>query len=54
MLFNTILISVTGFFRDPEAWEYLRQKCVADLVGRRPDLPMRVLVMEGHWNGGPE
>ena len=23
-LFNTILINVTGFFRDPEAWEYAR------------------------------
>src|SRR3954454_18104845 len=25
-LFNTILINVTGFFRDPEAWEYLREQ----------------------------
>ena len=25
-LFNTILINVTGFFRDAEAWEYLRRR----------------------------
>ena len=25
-LFNTILINVTSFFRDPEAWEYLRDE----------------------------
>src|SRR6478672_4137617 len=23
-LFNTILINVTSFFRDPEAWDYVR------------------------------
>jgi two-component system CheB/CheR fusion protein len=23
-LFNTILINVTSFFRDPEAWRYLQ------------------------------
>jgi two-component system CheB/CheR fusion protein len=45
-LFNTILINVTGFFRDPEAWEFLRQECVSDLVGRRPDMPVRV------WSAG--
>ena len=45
-LFNTILINVTGFFRDPEAWDFLRQECVADLVGRRPDMPVRV------WSAG--
>jgi two-component system, chemotaxis family, CheB/CheR fusion protein len=27
-LFNTILINVTGFFRDPAAWEYLGQEIV--------------------------
>jgi two-component system CheB/CheR fusion protein len=25
-LFNTILINVTGFFRDPQAWEVLREQ----------------------------
>ncbi|HET6709148.1 hypothetical protein [Amycolatopsis sp.] len=24
-LFNTILINVTGFFRDPDAWDHLRE-----------------------------
>ncbi len=23
-LFNTILINVTAFFRDPEAWDFVR------------------------------
>jgi len=31
-LFNTILINVTSFFRDPEAWTYLRATVVPDLV----------------------
>ena len=30
LLFNTILINVTSFFRDPEAWEYL----AADIIPR--------------------
>jgi two-component system CheB/CheR fusion protein len=31
-LFNTILINVTGFFRDPEAWEQLAQQVVPRLL----------------------
>ena len=31
-LFNTILINVTAFFRDPEAWEYLTGKVVPDIL----------------------
>jgi two-component system CheB/CheR fusion protein len=30
-LFNTILINVTGFFRDPDAWEYLRSEALEPL-----------------------
>ncbi len=33
-LFNTILINVTGFFRDPDAWDYLRAEAVEPLVRR--------------------
>ena len=46
-LFNTILINVTGFFRDPEAWEYLRAE-VLPPTGRSkpPDEPIRV------WSAG--
>jgi two-component system CheB/CheR fusion protein len=36
-LFNTILINVTGFFRDPEAWEFLRQEIVPKLIEAVPD-----------------
>src|SRR5262252_9419847 len=36
-LFNTILINVTGFFRDPDAWEYLRTESLPALLdARRP------------------
>jgi two-component system, chemotaxis family, CheB/CheR fusion protein len=36
-LFNTILINVTGFFRDPEAWQTLREEIVPQLVASVPD-----------------
>jgi two-component system, chemotaxis family, CheB/CheR fusion protein len=46
-LFNTILINVTSFFRDPETWEHLRRellpKMLADLG---PEAPLRV------WSAG--
>ena len=28
-LFNTILINVTAFFRDPEAWEHLQRRPIS-------------------------
>jgi two-component system, chemotaxis family, CheB/CheR fusion protein len=31
-LFNTILINVTSFFRDPANWEYLRDEILPDLL----------------------
>jgi len=46
-LFNTILINVTGFFRAPDAWEYLRTDVLpAVLAGRGSDGPIRV------WSAG--
>ena len=32
-LFNTILINVTSFFRDPPNWDYLRDELLPQLVG---------------------
>ncbi len=32
LLFNTILINVTGFFRDAEVWAFLRQEVIPELV----------------------
>jgi two-component system CheB/CheR fusion protein len=32
-LFNTILINVTGYFRDPQAWEYLAKEIVPRIIG---------------------
>ena len=43
LLFNTILINVTSFFRDPEAWEFLATQVVPRvLTGGRPDSTIRV------------
>ena len=47
LLFNAILINVTGFFRDPQTWEYLATGILPELIGRRPaDWPLRV------WSAG--
>ncbi len=35
-LFNTILINVTGFFRDPPTWDYLASDVVPQLLAARP------------------
>src|SRR5262249_15666749 len=43
LLFNTILINVTSFFRDPEAWAYLAAQIVPRILsGSRPDSAIRV------------
>jgi two-component system, chemotaxis family, CheB/CheR fusion protein len=43
-LFNTILINVTGFFRDAEAWDHLRREVLPQLTGGAG--PIRV------WSAG--
>jgi len=46
-LFNTILINVTGFFRDVDAWTYLRDEVLKPMIEARPaDSPVRV------WSAG--
>src|SRR5215217_3450119 len=46
-LFNTLLINVTEFFRDPEAWDHLRDDVLpALLAGKGPDEPIRI------WSAG--
>src|SRR5262245_6923935 len=46
-LFNTILINVTSFFRDPPVWEYLGTEVVHRiLAGKRDSEPLRV------WSAG--
>src|SRR5882762_8846060 len=43
LLFNTILINVTSFFRDPEAWAYLGAEIVPRILDRaRADGAIRV------------
>src|SRR5512146_1324018 len=36
-LFNTILINVTGFFRDAPAWAHLRDAVLPELLAARSD-----------------
>jgi two-component system CheB/CheR fusion protein len=46
-LFNTILINVTAFFRDPEAWDYIASDVIPRMLAERgPDDPIRV------WSAG--
>jgi two-component system CheB/CheR fusion protein len=46
-LFNTILINVTGFFRDAAAWEFLVTDVLPQLIaGKQPHEPIRV------WSAG--
>ena len=43
LLFNTILINVTSFFRDPEAWDYLTSQIVPRMLASiRADGAIRV------------
>jgi two-component system CheB/CheR fusion protein len=42
-LFNTLLINVTGFFRDSDTWEHLASEIVPQLVNTRtPGAPLRI------------
>ena len=42
-LFNTLLINTTGFFRDPQTWEYLATEVAPQLLAvRRAEAPIRV------------
>jgi chemotaxis methyl-accepting protein methylase len=46
-LFNTILINVTSFFRDPPAWEYLAEQIIPRIIdSKKPDDPIRI------WSAG--
>jgi len=41
-LFNTILINVTGFFRDGDAWQQLRDEIVPSILRRKAADPIRI------------
>jgi two-component system CheB/CheR fusion protein len=45
-LFNTILINVTSFFRDADAWAYLRSDILPNLLERKGTGPIRI------WSAG--
>src|SRR6058998_3078888 len=43
VLFNTILINVTAFFRDAATWEYIREHVVPQIVERKErGAPIRI------------
>jgi len=45
VLFKELLIGVTSFFRDPEAWEHLKEQAIPELFSRRaPNQPLRAWV----------
>ncbi len=47
LLFNTLLINVSSFFRDATVWEYIRSDIVPQIIiNREPDHPIRV------WSAG--
>jgi two-component system, chemotaxis family, CheB/CheR fusion protein len=47
VLFNTILINVTGFFRDTNAWNYLQHNIIPNLIAEKPETqPIRI------WSAG--
>lgn len=42
-LFNTILINVTAFFRDPQAWEYIASEIIPRIIAsKQASKPIRV------------
>ena len=46
-LFNTILINVTSFFRDTQAWDCLKQEIIPNIIqSKKPGQPIRV------WSAG--
>ena len=46
-LFNTLLINVTAFFRDPPAWDYLAREILPRIIANNPgEEPIRV------WSSG--
>ncbi|KJH72711.1 CheR family methyltransferase [Aliterella atlantica] len=46
-LFDTVLINVTGFFRDSSTWEYIQNQIVPHIVARKqPQEPIRI------WSAG--
>src|SRR3954468_21406725 len=47
ILFNTVLINVTHFFRDESSWEFLSTEVIPELLARKgPTAPIRI------WSAG--
>ena len=53
VLFNTILINVTGFFRDTESWTYLKDEIIPDLLAHR-DAGEEIRVWSAGCSSGEE
>ncbi len=37
-LFNTILVNVTQFFRDPEAWQFVSENILPEILGKADEI----------------
>ncbi len=44
LLFKELLIGVTGFFRDPDVWQLMREKTLPELLARHPGRLLRAWV----------
>ena len=53
ILFNTILINVTGFFRDTESWTYLKGEVIPELLANR-DTGEEIRVWSAGCSSGEE
>src|SRR5436190_11871062 len=42
VLFDTVLINVTSFFRDPEAWDFVASEVAPQIVASNGDGPIRI------------
>ncbi len=52
-LFNTVLINVTGFFRDPQAWEVIAEQILPRILeGKGPEEPDPLLERRLRLGGG--
>ncbi len=53
VLFNTVLINVTGFFRDTDSWTYLKGDIIPDLLAHR-DADEEIRVWSAGCSSGEE
>ncbi len=53
-LFNSILINVTSFFRDPSTWDYLKQEVIPRIIADKPNDDAAIRVWSAGCSSGEE